>query len=155
MRVKAANNANALAATSAWATEMHKLLIKELENARTDEVLVAHLCNIPFKSIKAKKAHRTKLNELRDQSQFTIYTVVCMLAAKERIQATKSARDKIDDSFWDHTDLEFPKERGEQLFSEYKTKAAAHVTALRELMQEVSSDRRAGLVTAVKHEPTA
>jgi hypothetical protein len=146
MRVKAAHRANEIAASSAWASEVQKLLTAELQNAEADENLVRLFCNVPFRSKALKKEHRAKLNELRDESQRTVFTLYTYTDQKTQLQVTKAARDKIDDSFWDNSDLQMVRERGESLYAEYKTKAAEHVAELRRLMYGISSEKRKALL---------
>ena len=145
-RVRSARGANRLSASSAWATEVSKLIIAELDNTRVDDNLVRQLCTVPFKTQKAKKDYRNQLNALRDQSQHNVYSLDTLTDKRTKLQATKAARDKIDDSFWDNADLELPKERGDAKLAEYRVKAKLHIAELTNLMREVSTDGRLKLL---------
>lgn len=135
-----------LAASSTWATEISKLVVAELHNATNDRDAVRILCTVAFKSRKMKKEHREALNKLRDESQRTIYMLDELTNRVTRLQATKAARDKIDDSFWDNSDLELAADRGEARFDEYKLKADDHISELMSLMRLVALDKRLKLL---------
>lgn len=73
-----------------------------------------------------------------------------MTDKQSRIQVTKAARDKIDDSFWDNTDLELSREHGQTRFEQYEIKASEHIAELTALMNLVSSDQRLAMLAQKK-----
>lgn len=145
---KTARNASRLAASSQWASEVTKLVIEELENATADDNLVRLFCTVPFKSKAAKNEHRRTLNDLRDASQKRVFLLDTLTDHKTEIQATKAARDKVDDSFWDTAQLQLAAERGDAKLSEYRAKAELHVACLKKLMNDVSTHNRLEMLPA-------
>lgn len=125
-------------------------MLANRENARQDRNLVRIFCSVAFKTAKAKRRHRDALNELRDKSQQTIFAIDCFTSKKTRVQATKAARDKIDDSFWDNPELALDRSRGNEKLAEYDRKADEHIAELVKLMDDLSTPRRLELLPSKK-----
>lgn len=136
-----AQGANSIASSATWAEEVFKRLLEELINAAEDANYVRMFCTVPFRDADTKTDMREKLRRLRDESMRRLALLDHLMDATD-LQNNKSARDKIDDSFWENDELLWAEDRGKAKLDEYKKAADTYVRTLRKRMVQLTSKRR-------------